>query len=280
MRTRRPATALALVALAACSSTRTGVTTSAACAAAPDDTACPIGDAGASPLVAYTCAGGARPDEAPRYIEGVPEGFVCADAPGAAGAWCCTAAPTTCAFNPVAACDPGFYGFECRGANRPEALNPRLACGQGVRRDDLIDYCCAGGPRTPGCVQSDSVVCSTRLMGWTCQGGSLPRGEELGANRSRADLYALLCPVATPAGNQAYDNYCCFTPAPTPEGASCVQDTKVPGCAPGRFGFACYGPDTPADDYPPMRCAEPPVPGVSAEGYAARLYCCDFAPPP
>lgn len=271
----------AAAALTACSNAATTVTTSAACAATP--AACPIGDGGASPLVAYACAGGARPDEAPRYVDGVPEGFVCADATtgdGGAPTWCCTPAPTTCAFNPVASCGPGFYGFECRGANRPEALNPRLACGQGVRRDALIDYCCAGAAQTPGCVQSDSVMCSTRLMGWTCMGDSLPRGEELGANRSRADSYALLCPVPTPAANAAYSNYCCLPPAPTPAGASCVQDTKVPGCTPGRFGFACYGADTPPDDYPPMRCPEPPVAGVSAQGYAARLYCCDLAPAP
>jgi hypothetical protein len=260
------------------------VTTAPACVVAAESaTTCATTtlDGGAAPseLVAYSCEGSARPDEAPRYVDGVPQGLVCADT-SAAGAFCCTAALTTCAYDPVAACDPSFFGVECRGSNRPEAENPRLACGQGVRRGALIDYCCSGQPRTAACVQSDSVVCSSRLMGWTCQGDSLPRGEQLGANRSRADLYGLLCPVPTPAGNAAYNDYCCFTPAPTPDGASCVQDTKVPGCAPGRFGFACTGADTPDEDYAPMRCPDPPRAGPSAQGYAARLYCCDLAPAP
>ena len=42
---------------------------------------------------------------------------------------------------------------------------------------------------TDGCVQSDGVVCSPRLQGWTCQGDNLPRAEQLGANKSRADDY-------------------------------------------------------------------------------------------
>jgi len=65
-------------------------------------------------------------------------------------------------------------------------------------------------------------------------------------------------------------------PALIPPGATCVQDTVVPGCAAGRFGFACYGPDTPDQDYAPMSCPDPGVAGNSAEGYAATLYCCDF----
>jgi hypothetical protein len=114
------------------------------------------------------------------------------------------------------------------------------------------------------------------LLGWTCRGDNLPKGEQLGANKSRADYYYLLCPTPTRATNPAFSNYCCFSPALVPIGASCVQDTSVPGCQPGRFGFACYGRDTPAQDYPPMHCPEPGFSGISAEGYAATLYCCDF----
>jgi hypothetical protein len=238
------------------------------------------GTAASLGLAAFTCTGGARPDEAPTYVEGVPRGLVCADralpADGDARGFCCTTEATPCAFNPVALCDPGTFGFECRGADRPDALNPALQCGQGLRSGDLIDYCCAGMLPLDGCLQSDSVVCSPRLLGWTCRGQNLPRGEELGANRSRADTYRLLCPVPTPAPNPAYNDYCCFPPAVVPEGGSCVEDTAVPGCAPGRFGFACYGPERPEADYPPMRCPDPGVPGASAEGYPATLYCCDF----
>jgi hypothetical protein len=228
----------------------------------------------------FFCTGSARPDDAPKYVEGVPQGSVCADqgarnAEGAQG-YCCTMRQTACAYNPVAICDAPYFGYQCRGANRPDALNAALQCGNGVREGDLINYCCTGSEQKPGCLQSDSVSCSSRLMGFTCLGDSLPRGEQLGPNKSRADFFRLLCSAPSPAGNPDYNNYCCFTPAPLPEGGSCIQHTSVPGCAPGRFGFACYGPETPQDDYLSMRCPEPGVPGRSAEGYPAKLYCCDF----
>ena len=65
-------------------------------------------------------------------------------------------------------------------------------------------------------------------------------------------------------------------PLTIPVGGTCVQHPYVPGCGPGRFGFACYGPDHPEENYPPMKCPDPGFPGLSAEGYAATLYCCDF----
>jgi hypothetical protein len=231
-------------------------------------------------LVGYSCTGSARPDEDPKYNEGVPEGLVCANQQpldtGGTRDYCCTAETTSCAYNPVAACDSASYGYQCQGANRPESLNPDLRCGQGVVQGDLINYCCSGTPQPPACLQSDSVVCSPRLLGWTCLGDDLPRAEQLGASKSRADYYYLLCPTATPASNPKYNNYCCYTPALVPLGGSCVAHTTVPGCEPGRFGFACYGPDTPEDDYLPMHCPDRGFPGRSAEGYPATLYCCDF----
>jgi len=247
---------------------------------ARDGQCVPDGDQCSPDFSGFLCTGSARPDDSPKYIEGVPQGSVCADhgernAEGAQ-AYCCTTRQTACALNPVAICDAPYFGYQCRGANRPDALNAALQCGNGVREGDLVNYCCTGSEQKPGCLQSDSVACSSRLMGFTCLGDSLPRGEQLGANKSRADYFRLLCSAPTPAGNADYNNYCCFTPAPLPEGGSCIQHTTVPGCAPGRFGFACYGPETPQDDYLPIRCPEPGVPGRSAEGYPATLYCCDF----
>jgi hypothetical protein len=240
-------------------------------------------DAGSSEalgLVGYSCVGAARPDDSPTYVEGVPEGLLCADngggPDGGAGAYCCTADTTACVYDPLVACGSPTYGVQCLGENRPESFNPALTCGQGVYEGDFINYCCSGAPQKPGCVQSDSVVCSPRLIGWTCTGQNLPKGEELGANKSRADLYYFVCPTPTPAANPAYENYCCYVAALPPIGSSCVQDTTVPGCAPGRFGFSCYGPDTPGEDYSPMHCPDPGVPGKSPEGYPATLYCCDF----
>lgn len=231
-------------------------------------------------LQGYSCTGSARPDDAPQYHEGVPQGFVCSDqgpvADDGTQKFCCSVDTTSCAFNPVSSCDDPTYGYQCRGANRPEAFNSLISCGQGVYEGDLINFCCTGTPKAPDCTQSDSVVCSPRLMGWTCLGQSLPKSELLGASKSHADLYTMLCPVPAVAPNPKYNNYCCYTPALVPEGGSCVQDTAVPGCDPGRFGFACYGPETPEADYLPMHCPDPGVPGRSAEGFAATLYCCDF----
>ncbi len=231
-------------------------------------------------LVGYSCTGTARPDEDAKYNEGVPEGLVCANqqplGEGGTRDYCCTAEPTSCAYNPVATCDAFSYGYQCLGANRPESLNPELSCGQGVVQDDFINYCCSGTPQPPACLQSDSVVCSPQLQGWTCLENDLPRAEQLGPSKSRADYYYFLCPTPTPASNPKYNNYCCYAPALVPIGGSCVGHTRVPGCAPGRFGFACYGPDTPEEDYLPMRCPDPGFAGRSAEGYPATLYCCDF----
>ena len=229
-------------------------------------------------LRGYTCSGTKRPDDEPRYLEGVPRGTVCADRGATADgkqSYCCSTTIDSCAYNPVADCDSGT-GFQCRGSNRPEALNPAIKCGNGVFQEQYINYCCSGQAQPAECIQTNAVSCSERLTGFSCPGLSLPKGEQLGASESRADYYRPLCPTPTPASNITRNNYCCFMPALIPPGATCVQHTSVPGCAAGRFGFACYGPDTPEQDYPPMHCPEKGVAGVSAEGYPATVYCCDF----
>src|SRR6185295_19584540 len=99
-------------------------------------------------LVAYACTGAARPDEAPTYVENVPRGLVCADralpGDGDGHGYCCTTGTTSCAFDPASDCEDPTFGFRCRGANRPESLNPALSCGNGVREGDLVNYCCSG----------------------------------------------------------------------------------------------------------------------------------------
>jgi len=272
-----------LLALGASACSSPSATDAGSCGVASELTsACGLGTDGGSiagvGLVGYRCDGSARPDENPRYVEAVPEGTLCALHGSATTdgtrAYCCTEALTPCAYNPVASCDQGTDGYQCRGATRPESFNVALKCGQAVEQGDYLDYCCAGTLPAPGCQQTD--ICSAQLTGFTCSGSNLPRSEELGANKSHADLYSPLCPVPTPTPNPGFATYCCYVPALVPPGGSCVQDTAVPGCAPGRFGFACYGPDTPADDYLPMHCPDAGVPGRSAEGYPATLYCCDF----
>jgi hypothetical protein len=253
-------------------------------------------DAGVDPgLVGYTCNGLARPDDLAKYVQGVPQGQICADmtpptpagdAPPATRDYCCTPAetPTPCAYNPVAICPEG-YGYQCRGPNRPEVLNTAITCGNGVREGDYINYCCQHQPRPVGCTQAKGAFdCTGGLIGWVCPEGYRPRGEDFGMSESRADYYYFVCGVPTPAPNPAYSTYCCFTPSPVLPGGSCVYSPgsapTIPNCGAKRFAFACYGRDTPDQDYyPRIVCPEPPVSGLSDDKYAAQLYCCDYVPP-
>jgi hypothetical protein len=254
-------------------------------------------DAGVDPgLVGYSCNGAMRPDYNATYIEGVPFGQICADmtaAPdgGAAPAtrdFCCTPEEKSelanCAYNPVAVCPEGD-GFQCWGPNRPEVLHPGVTCGNGVREGDYINYCCQPQPRPVGCTQAKgAITCSGGLVGWVCPDGFRPRGEDFGANESRADYYYFVCGVPTLAPNGRDNVYCCFSPTPVQPGGSCIYSpsaaASIPNCAAGRFAFACYGRDTPDQDYfPRITCKEPAISGISDEGYPASLYCCDYVAP-
>jgi hypothetical protein len=232
-------------------------------------------------LTGYSCTGTARPDENSTYIDGVPQGTVCADK-GVVGSegkigYCCTNFTTQCSYNPAGICDQsGAYVFQCLGADRPEAVNPAISCSQGVREDNLINYCCKGAASGVNCTQSDAIGCVPGVLGWTCPAGSQPTAQDMGANKSRADLYYLLCPVPTPAPNPKYETFCCFTATLIPAGGTCQQNMKMPNCAPGRFGIACYGTDTPEQNFSRLHCPEPGVPGLSEQGYPATNYCCDF----
>jgi len=182
-----------------------------------------------------------------------------------------------------------FYGFQCRGADRPEALNPLIDCGNGVREDELINYCCTSRPIPPppqgtGCVQSDGQCTGKmaswlpdRMSGWTCTNGAIPSAEDFKANESRADFYYFLCATPTQAPNPSVNYFCCYVPALVPPGGSCVPDLHIPGCAANRFGFSCYGRDTPEDDYLVVAC-DPPAQGTNGQGYQSKLYCCDIKP--
>lgn len=245
-------------------------------------------------LVGYACTGSARPDSDGTYIEGVPQGKLCANkGPIGGGAalgeggggnsdeatgYCCTSEPVDCVYDPRSDCEKHTDGYQCWSTNRPESLNPALACSNGNREGanaEYVNYCCTQLPRQDGCLLTETAGCSERMLGFICQGDRLPRGEDLGPNKSRADYFHPTCSTPRPAANPEYNNYCCYMPAPVPIGGTCVNHTSVPGCAPGRFGFACYGPDTPEDDYLPMHC-DAGFKGTSAEGYIATLYCCDF----
>jgi hypothetical protein len=239
----------------------------------------------AAGLVGQSCTGSMRPDLDATYVEDVPRGSLCADR-GALGdtgrrAYCCTDGPVECAYDPASDCDSPLYGYRCWGGNRPESLNPAITCSNGNRdpqNDQIVDYCCASSEefaKVPSCQQSDTIGCPKNLMGFLCQSGVLPQGADLGANESRADYFHQICSTPKQAPNPEYKLYCCYMPALVAKGGSCVNHTFVPGCAPGRFGFACYGPDTPEEDYLTMKCPEPGFRGTSAEGYPATLYCCD-----
>jgi hypothetical protein len=231
-------------------------------------------------LVGYSCTGSARPDDTPTFIDGVPQGLLCADRGPVGGdsgkqGYCCTDTITSCAYDPTGDCDEATSGYQCWGSNRPESLNAALTCSNGFMEQGLYNYCCTGQPEPSVCEQVDSIGCDIRMLGFLCEGDRLPRGEDLGPNKSRADYFRPVCSMARPANNPEYNQYCCYMPAPVPVGGTCVWDPLVPDCAPGRFGFACYGPDTAEDDYLPMQC-DPGFRGESAEGYPATLYCCDL----
>jgi hypothetical protein len=258
-------------------------TLTASCNDTPDGGPATLG------LVGYDCTGtGARPDlQQASYVGGVPEGIICADktplpdggVPSGPQSYCCTSGPTTCAYNPSAACGAGTYDYQCQNINRPESYNPTISCGQGVRGPEYVDYCCAGIKQPVGCMEFDGLGCAAGLVGWTCPtvpAGTIPKGQDLGDNKSRADQYYLVCstPMVSPSGK--VNDFCCYPPAAVPPGSSCYEDISVPGCAVGRFGFACYGPEKPSDDFPPMNCPDAGFPGTSMDGYPGTLYCCDF----
>jgi hypothetical protein len=230
-------------------------------------------------LVGYSCNGSKRPDDAPTIDQGVPQGLVCADrgAVGDSRNFCCTPGPVECALNPVAICAGPEVGYQCRAPSRPEMLNPLVLCHMGIFEEDLLDYCCA----TPAtlvrqqCKEDKGAGCAGGSYRWSCPKGDRPTEEEYTNSESKADFYYLFCSVPTPAPNPAYDLTCCFSQALVPVSGTCLQDRSVPGCAPGRFGVACYGPDTAEDDFPPLKC-DPGVSGLSAEGYPATVYCCDM----
>jgi hypothetical protein len=231
-------------------------------------------------LVGYACSGSMRPDLDATMSEGVPLGLMCADkgplSDTGEETYCCTEDTVTCAYDPSMECDPGSSGYQCWGNNRPESLNASLLCSNGTSERGLYHYCCTGRPEPSPCKESMAVGCGERLLGFLCEGDRLPRGEDYGPNRSRADYFQPLCSIARTAPNPAFHSYCCYMPLRIPVGGTCVTHPSVPGCDSGRFGFACYGPDTPEEDFPPMVCPEPGFTGISAEGYQAKLYCCDF----
>jgi len=231
-------------------------------------------------LVGYACSGSARPDLAPTFSEGIPSGLLCADKGSLEStgeqSYCCTEDVVPCAYNPAEECEEGQVGYECFGNNRPESLNPSILCGNGIVERGLDHYCCTGRPEPSPCAESTAVGCGDRLLGFLCEGGGRPRGEDWGANKSRADTYYPVCSIGKTAPNPSFKTYCCYVAAPVPVSGTCLSEPAVPGCAAGRFGFACYGPDTPEDDFPPMTCPDPGSRGRDSQGYEANLYCCDF----
>jgi hypothetical protein len=292
---RRLATLIPCALLAACTTTsepQDGVCTvdpsiTASCNTVSTDAGAPS----SLGLTGYNCTGTARPDDQQAsYTEGQPTGLICANqippgdggAPASPQSYCCTSAPSTCSYNPTAACDPGTYDYTCQNINRPESYNPLIHCGQGVRGTEFVDYCCSGTGLPPGCSEFDGLTqCVPGLVGWTCPiVGSdhiVPKGQDLLDNKSRADQYFLLCSIPQVAPSGKVDDFCCYPPSQTPPGGSCIEDVNVPGCSPlTGFGFSCYGTDKPSDDFPPIVCPTPGTAGTSTDGYPATLYCCGF----
>jgi hypothetical protein len=231
-------------------------------------------------LVGYSCRGSARPDSDAHIIDGLPQGLLCADKgeledSGEQG-YCCTEEDVACAYDPKGDCREGESGYECWSNNRPESLNPALQCTNATEERGRTHYCCTGQPKPTACQESEAAGCSSRLLGFLCEGDEVPRGENLGANRSRADYFYPTCTIGRTAPNPEIKTFCCYMHLPIPQGGTCHPQPVVKGCEEGRFGFACYGPDHPEDNFPPMSCPDPGRAGVSVEGYEATLYCCDL----
>ncbi|MFZ5896986.1 MAG: hypothetical protein ACOY0T_38365 [Myxococcota bacterium] len=230
-------------------------------------------------LVPYSCSGSVRPDQLPKYPDGVPQGILCSDE-GKIGdtgrsAYCCTQQIVDCVYDPVSDCGEPTWGVKCRGGNRPESLNGTLSCSNGLWENEYTNYCCSGNRPPSPCLQTDTLGCPKSMLGFSCKTGNLPTGEDLGPNKSRADYFHPTCSIPKTPPNPELRTYCCFMPALVPRGGTCISHPNLSTCAPGRFAFACYGPDRPEEDNYPMKC-DPGVRGTSADGYPATTYCCDY----
>jgi len=158
--------------------------------------------------------------------------------------------------------------------------DPAVQCGlpdASAEAIHLTGYSCTGTARPDeNATYIDGVPQGTVCSDEACPVGTQPTAEDLGANKSRADLYYLLCPVPKLAANPKYETFCCFTSGLVPAGGSCQQDIEVPNCAPGKFGISCYGIDRPEQNFPRLTSCGDGVPGRSEQGYPATVYCCDF----
>lgn len=224
----------------------------------------------------FTCTGGARPDQNASFGVGVIEGTVCTalgsiDTSGGLS-YCCTSATTACGYDPSMVCGAGTYGYACTPPSRPENFDPDLSCGMGQPLNGETVFCC-GTATMLSCSADSAIACPADLKPLECLTADLPNEGELGTDQSRSDA-TLLCDVPSIVGGRY--GYCCFTPTQLTLGGTCLQDQAVPNCASGSFGFACTGPDTPEQDYPRIMCSTPSLPGTSAQGYRANLYCCDY----
>jgi len=185
------------------------------------------------------------------YIDGVPQGLVCANQ-GAVDARGRTLLLLGFAnimrYNPVAICDSGSYGYQCAGRS-PEAPM-RLSTANQESGKLTYQLLLLRRSANPGRYQSDSVgVLAAPDGDGPVRLGNIPLARP--CDKSRADLYYQLA-RPTPAANPATIPSAATLPELAPVGGSCVQDIAVPGCQPGRFRFCLLRVDTPDENYPPM----------------------------
>ena len=166
--------------------------------------------------------------------------------------------------------------------------NPAVTCGNGIREGDAIHYCCQHAPRPAGCVQAKgALTCMGGLIGWVCPTTPIemrPRGEDFGANESRADYYYFVCGVPTLAPNMRDNVYCCFSPSPVQPGGSCVYSPgsapDIPNCSARPLRVRVLrARQTGPGLLPAHQMHRAPVQGMSDTDYPATLYCCDYVPP-
>ena len=127
----------------------------------------------------------------------------------------------------------------------PESLNPAMSCTNGnrdgeIRRSSTIAAPAAPKSRNaPACQQSDTVGCPKRLLGLLVQRRIACRsGEDLGANKSRANLLpSNAVSTPKPAPNPEYKTYCCFMPGARARGRQLRESHVRSGVRGGQIRF-------------------------------------------
>ena len=151
-----------------------------------------------------------------------------------------------------------------------------------MRGTEYVDYCCSGTGLPAGCGEHDGLAgCVPGLVGWQCPitgtQHTLPKGQDLMSNKSRADQYYLLCSIPQVAPSGKVDTFCCYPPAAGPPRRLVRRGRLRLQLQPAHpVRLRLHRPRHAGGRLPANRLSEPGHAGTSMEGYPATLYCCNF----